>query len=570
MGCDIKPIGRYLIRFLNFNPRTPVGCDRTIWKPRGTSHRFQSTNPSGVRLGDGAARGDVAEISIHAPQWGATVIPHPVVGSCIISIHAPQWGATLEAHRLAAQMQISIHAPQWGATAAAFAVVAVSSKFQSTHPSGVRRPWTQPSPQFSDFNPRTPVGCDRPLRGLLYGFAISIHAPQWGATTRRAEAAATKAISIHAPQWGATSTLGVVTMPVTFQSTHPSGVRPLVPLFNVLKPIFQSTHPSGVRLTPPESRSHSAIFQSTHPSGVRPGVGRGGRVSGMISIHAPQWGATRRRARTRATTSNFNPRTPVGCDLEMAAKRGDTEAISIHAPQWGATARLGQAGVHRPISIHAPQWGATTITSIGKSGAGDFNPRTPVGCDLHQLDVQLNIIKFQSTHPSGVRRVYYLQSHVTRHISIHAPQWGATTPYLLDKFIQQFQSTHPSGVRQNLKDTINGKAEFQSTHPSGVRPPTPRWSPAFSAISIHAPQWGATPTRISARSTSIYFNPRTPVGCDLRKLYCYPYCVVISIHAPQWGATVDGYHYTRSNTDFNPRTPVGCDRSRIISRRIAA
>ena len=519
------------------------------WRPTGSPPRcrFQSTHPSGVR----------PQRPSRSWRFRRNFNPRTPVGCDDRGRnHHPN-------------SQISIHAPQWGATDR-YADCYTGLQFQSTHPSGVRRPWTQPSPQFSDFNPRTPVGCDRPLRGLLYGFAISIHAPQWGATTRRAEAAATKAISIHAPQWGATSTLGVVTMPVTFQSTHPSGVRPLVPLFNVLKPIFQSTHPSGVRLTPPESRSHSAIFQSTHPSGVRPGVGRGGRVSGMISIHAPQWGATRRRARTRATTSNFNPRTPVGCDLEMAAKRGDTEAISIHAPQWGATARLGQAGVHRPISIHAPQWGATTITSIGKSGAGDFNPRTPVGCDLHQLDVQLNIIKFQSTHPSGVRRVYYLQSHVTRHISIHAPQWGATTPYLLDKFIQQFQSTHPSGVRQNLKDTINGKAEFQSTHPSGVRPPTPRWSPAFSAISIHAPQWGATPTRISARSTSIYFNPRTPVGCDLRKLYCYPYCVVISIHAPQWGATVDGYHYTRSNTDFNPRTPVGCDRSRIISRRIAA
>ena len=168
-------------------------------------------------------------------------------------------------------------------------------------------------------------------------------------------------ISIHAPQWGATRSASLPWQPIYFNPRTPVGCD------------AQTGKDAGDHFK----------FQSTHPSGVRPGPVPATAVAGY-----------------------FNPRTPVGCDLEMAAKRGDTEAISIHAPQWGATARLGQAGVHRPISIHAPQWGATTITSIGKSGAGDFNPRTPVGCDLHQLDVQLNIIKFQSTHPSGVRRVY--------------------------------------------------------------------------------------------------------------------------------------------------------------------
>ena len=34
----------------------------------------------------------------------------------------------------------------------------------------------------------------------------------------------------------------------------------------------------------------------------------------IISIHAPQWGATLLIAHSRVLSSYFNPRTPVGCD----------------------------------------------------------------------------------------------------------------------------------------------------------------------------------------------------------------------------------------------------------------
>ena len=76
------------------------------------------------------------------------------------------------------------------------------SKFQSTHPSGVRRrtmhceprrPYFNPhTPVGCDithgtqptrpcyFNPRTPVGCDHPPRMWLARHAISIHAPREG------------------------------------------------------------------------------------------------------------------------------------------------------------------------------------------------------------------------------------------------------------------------------------------------------------------------------------------------------------------------------------------------------
>ena len=170
---------------------------------------------------------------------------------------------------------------------------AAISKFQSTHPSGVRLPrW---SPAFSavyfnprtpvgcdcrdansstysrNFNPRTPVGCDGSIDGSCDGLGISIHAPQWGATTDTTRIIETIEISIHAPQWGATYTI-------------------------------------------PDARFSRRKFQSTHPSGVRPAACEFLEVAIGISIHAPQWGATRKKVRSIYANSYFNPRTPVGCD----------------------------------------------------------------------------------------------------------------------------------------------------------------------------------------------------------------------------------------------------------------
>ncbi len=257
----------------------------------------------------------------------------------LISIHAPQWGATASQCAAFAGAEISIHAPQWGATSA-------------NHSS--RRP-------IRYFNPRTPVGCDEVLLALGRDLRrISIHAPQWGATrydgsggrprhfnprtpvgcdvAQMVENGATVKISIHAPQWGATSR----------RRTGPASTRN----FNPRTPVGCDRF----HLHPVNRAGYG--FQSTHPSGVRPGAWRVHAQRGGISIHAPQWGATRRCAWTWTRSTNFNPRTPVGCD----------------------------AG-HR---------------TVGPAGR-DFNPRTPVGCDLAIVAVIAVLVIFQSTHPSGVR-----------------------------------------------------------------------------------------------------------------------------------------------------------------------
>ena len=100
-----------------------------------------------------------------------------------------------------------------------------------------------------------------------------------------------------------------------------------------------------------------------------------------------------------SVVNNFNPRTPVGCDIR----------------------RCG----HKWCQHY-------------------FNPRTPVGCDVDISQHTIPFIKFQSTHPSGVRRTVDLSADAGSQISIHAPQWGAANVLSSVDRTGTFQSTHPS------------------------------------------------------------------------------------------------------------------------------
>jgi len=121
---------------------------------------------------------------------------------------------------------------------------------------------------------------------------------------------------------------------------------------------FQSTHPRGVRRYPCSECPRHDVFQSTHPRGVR----------------------LKKRGTTKSS-SRFNPRTHVGCDSKSVERRN-----------------------HRRVSIHAPTWGATHKFCNAFVEILCFNPRTHVGCDSTPLVFANSVIKFQSTHPRGVRR----------------------------------------------------------------------------------------------------------------------------------------------------------------------
>ena len=148
-----------------------------------------------------------------------------------------------------------------------------------------------------------------------------------------------------------------------------------------------------------------------------------------------------------------------------------------------------------------------------------FNPRTHVGCDAKPQRKFLEILKFQSTHPRG--------------------------------------------VRQRCEITAGDTGEFQSTHPRGVRPTGSIGMIILILISIHAPTWGATHDRTGARDVGQNFNPRTHVGCDFLGIF--------RTRGPRYfnPRTHVGCDLRRPlprpkrSSDFNPRTHVGCDESRL-------
>ena len=141
------------------------------------------------------------------------------------------------------------------------------------------------------FNPRTHEGCNINSSYFHCAVNVSIHAPTRGATRRIYRPSCSVEVSIHAPTRGATQSRSYRIARLTFQSTHPRGVRPdTVQAIELIKK-FQSTHPRGVRRLP---------------------------------------------IRSRARLRRFNPRTHEGCDSIKAAEEA-RKAVSIHAPTRGAT-----------------------------------------------------------------------------------------------------------------------------------------------------------------------------------------------------------------------------------------
>ena len=144
---------------------------------------------------------------------------------------------------------------------------------------------------------------------------------------------------------------------------------------------FQFTHPHGVRRHPKLSGNPQTKFQFTHPHGVR---------------HK---------------------------DIQLSQELG---YVSIHAPAWGATTFSSRCPPPIPVSIHAPAWGATRLIIIRYNAEESFNSRTRMGCDVLSKQLIEVTDTFQFTHPHGVRRPLQTTHRRHRHVSIHAPAWGAT------------------------------------------------------------------------------------------------------------------------------------------------
>ena len=145
------------------------------------------------------------------------------------------------------------------------------------------------------------------------------------------------------------------------------------------------------------------------------------------------------------------------------------------------------------VSIHAPAWGATWIT---RRICLDtlFQSTHPRGVRRRVIWAWSDVRGFQSTHPRGVRHRDKARQINLTYVSIHAPAWGAT-----------------------------GQTHKDRSGMTGFNPRTRVGCDARRAVSINI---------------SSGFNPRTRVGCDhvaaVRRAWTDP----VSIHAPAWGATL--------------------------------
>ena len=111
---------------------------------------------------------------------------------------------------------------------------------------------------------------------------------------------------------------------------------------------------------------------------------------------------------------------PVAC-VDCTA----TDAVSIHAPAWGATFWRRVMARKDQVSIHAPAWGATIGGQDVTHLVERFNPRARVGRDGTAAEKRSRGICFNPR--ARVGRDYILRpAWEDRHVSIHAPAWGAT------------------------------------------------------------------------------------------------------------------------------------------------
>ena len=160
-----------------------------------------------------------------------------------------------------------------------------------------------------------------------------------------------------------------------FQSTRPRGARPRAP-WDALSPLsFQSTRPRGARrrgrpaaarrwgfnprarvgrdirmsssfwlqtcfnprarvgrdIKAGTIRDRAGKFQSTRPRGARPFACQVVDIGQLVSIHAPAWGATRRKSSSPQDRPSFNPRARVGRDLDGLFLCGKADCFNPRA-----------------------------------------------------------------------------------------------------------------------------------------------------------------------------------------------------------------------------------------------
>ena len=155
MRCDRGGLYEY------FNPRSREGSDGALEAERENQKNF---NPRSREGSDDYCykRGDVTQISIHAPAKGATYMQaFQQLYDRAISIHAPAKGATCSLCSIVRAVSYFNPRSREGSDLDFGSIAFQPQKFQSTLPRRERQVTTAPSTtSIRDFNPRSREGSD--------------------------------------------------------------------------------------------------------------------------------------------------------------------------------------------------------------------------------------------------------------------------------------------------------------------------------------------------------------------------------------------------------------------------
>jgi len=143
---------------------------------------------------------------------------------------------------------------------------------------------------------------------------------------------------------------------------------------------FQSTHPHGVRHYHSSMKPKLSCFNPRTRTGCDQALEHTGWPGGCFNPRT-RTGCDLSTCMWRRWRYCFNPRTRTGCDAGKEYKWRRCE-VSIHAPARGATYWHPFAG-KRLIGFNPrTRTGCDHIDPVVRNWEGSFNPRTRTGCDL--------------------------------------------------------------------------------------------------------------------------------------------------------------------------------------------
>ena len=125
-----------------------------------------------------------------------------------------------------------------------------------------------------------------------------------------------------------------------------------------------------------------------------------------------------------------------------------------------------------------------------------FNPRTRTGCDANALQTFSILRCFNPRTRTGCDPLPLLVGFLSV-VSIHAPARGATNVIYLYIITVKFQSTHPHGVRPLFATNFADTASFNPRTRTGC---DTRWSHSHTSIPSFNPRTrtGCDNTRVKA------------------------------------------------------------------------